>query len=105
MDANELRKLIRKGERKFERRKLKRFVLTVLFYTAVLLVFCYWQGQLEGDIRHILSLLILCVIVAITSVIFNSVVFEQLLRLNKEEEQALEYLRKRLKEKEQENNS
>jgi hypothetical protein len=68
------------------------------------MVICYWQDQLKGDIWNILSIILLCLIFAIASMLVNSIIFEQLFRLSKEEDAALEYLRKRIREKEQENN-
>ena len=101
MDKNELRLHLQKCEKLHERRKLKRFIYTVLFYSVVLFVIFYWQDQLAGaSVWDVLAAVVVCIIISIPCVLFNTIIFEQLIRLNKEEEQALEYLRKRLREKE-----
>jgi len=102
MDKNELRLHLQKCEKLHERRKLKRFIYTVLFYSVVLFVIFYWQDQLAGASGwDVLAAVVVCIIISIPCVLFNTIIFEQLIRLNKEEEQALEYLRKRLREKEE----
>lgn len=105
MDRNELWQHLRKCEKLHERRKLKRFIYTVLCYTAVLLGICYLQNRLAGaTVWDILVEILLCVIISCVCVLINSVIFHQLFKMNQEEEAALEYLKKRLKEKEQEDN-
>lgn len=105
MDKNELIRHIQKCEQLHERRKLKRFIYTVLCYTAVLLGICYLQNRLAGaTVWDILGEILLCVIISCVFVLINSVIFHQLFKMNQEEEAALEYLKKRLKEKEQEDN-
>ena len=105
MDRNELLQHLLKCEKLHERRKLKRFVYTVLFYTAVLFGICYLQNRLAGaTVLDILGEILLCVIISCVCVLINSVIFHQLFKMNQEEEAALEYLKKRLKEKEQEDN-
>jgi Mn2+/Fe2+ NRAMP family transporter len=102
MTRNELLLHIHNCEKLNERRKLKRFIYTVLFYAAVYMVICYWQGQLGRNIWDILSAVVLCLILAIPTVLANTIIFDQLIRKSQEEDAALEYLRKRLREKEQE---
>ena len=105
MDKNEIWKLIEESEKLFDHRKRMRFVYTVLFYTSVFMLLFYWQDQfVHASIMDILSSLILCIILSAISVLFNTIVFDQLLRKSNEEDEALENLRKRLEEKEQENN-
>ena len=105
MDKKELQQHLQKCEKLHERRKLKRFVCTVLFYTAVLFGICYLQNRLAGaTVWDILGEILLCAIISCVCVLINSVIFHQLFKTNQEEEAALEYLKKRLKEKEQEDN-
>ena len=100
MDKNELWRLIRESEKKFERRKLKRFILTILFYAAV---FCAYQYIRSGlSLSELVEEFVVCLIIAVPFVLFSTVIFDQLSSVSKAEENTLEYLRKRLKEKEQE---
>lgn len=102
MDKNELWRMIQESERKFERRKFKRFILTVLFYAAV---FCAYQYIRSGlSLVELAGEFFVCVVVAVPFVLFSSIIFNQLSSVSKAEENTLEYLRKRLREKEQENN-
>ena len=103
MNANELWHHLKKCEQLHERRKLKRFAYTVLFYTAVLFGICYMQNRLAGaTVWDILGEILVCVIISCVSVLFNSVIFYQLFKKDQDEKTAIEYLRNRLKEKEQE---
>ena len=103
MDRNELWKHLKKCEKLHERRKLKRFCYTVLFYTAVLLGICYLQNRLAGaTLRDVIGEILLCVIISCVSVLINSVIFHQLFKMSQDEKAAIDYLKKRLKEKEQE---
>jgi RsiW-degrading membrane proteinase PrsW (M82 family) len=102
MDKNELRLHLQKCEKLHERRKLKRFCFTVLFYSAVLMVICYLQDRfVDASLWDILGEAVVCILLSIPAVMFNSVIFHQLTKLNQDEEAALEYLRKRLREKEE----
>ena len=100
MDRSQLWNLYQKAEKDLERRKLKRFAYTVLFYTVVLLVIFYWQDQLCGSILEILGKAFLCIIFAVVIVLINAVIFDQLFRLNGEDKAALENLKKSLENKE-----
>jgi hypothetical protein len=103
MDKNELRYHLQKCEKLNQRRKLKRFCYTVLFYAAVFFGICYLQGRLEGaTLFDLIGEFAVCVILSVISTLFNLIVFEQLIRKSKEEDEALEFLRKRLREKEKE---
>lgn len=102
MDKHELWQHIQKLEKINQRRKLKRFAYTVLFYAAVLFGICYLQGRLEGaSIFDLIGEFVVCFIISIPCVLFNIIIFDQLNRVSKEEDEALEFLKKRLKEKEQ----
>ena len=103
MDRNELWQHLLKCEKLHERRKLKRFVYTVLFYTAVLFGICYLQNRLAGaTVWDILGEILLCVILSCVSVLINSIIFHQLFKMEQDEKATIDYLKKRLREKEQE---
>ena len=100
MDKHELWQHIQKLEKINQRRKLKRFAYTVLFYAAVFCQIFWWQGTVSHE--NIWEVLLGSILISVPYVWFNATVFGQLYRLSKEEDYSLEYLRKRLKEKEQE---
>jgi branched-subunit amino acid permease len=103
MDKNELIRHIQKYEQLHERRKLKRFGYTVLFYTAVLFGICYLQNRLAGaTVWDILGEILLCVILSCVCVLVNSIIFHQLFKMEQDEQAAIDYLKKRLREKEKE---
>ena len=103
MNANELRNLLLKTERLNEKRKRKRFAYTTLFYAAVLFVIFWLQGQLEGaDIWGILGDAVVCIVLSIPCVLFNSIVFGQLTKASQNEETAIEFLKKQIEKKERE---
>lgn len=102
MDKNELWRMIQESEKKFERRKLKRFILTVLFYAAVFFAIEYFRSGLS--LFELVGEFIACVVIAVPFVLFSAIIFDQLSSVSKAEENTLEYLRKRLREKEQEEN-
>lgn len=106
MDKKELLLHINRCEELHERRKLKRSAYIVLFYTAVLLGICYLQGRFDKkNIWHIAVEVVVCIIISCVSVLFNSIIYHQLFKLNQDEEATIEYLRKRLREKEQGDNN
>lgn len=103
MDKNELRKYIHDFEKKSERRKLKWSIVVILIYAAVYIWLFYAQGQLDnGNIWHILGVVAVCIIFGGITLLFNGVIWSILWKKSQDEKEALEYLRKRLKEKEQE---
>ena len=105
MDRNELWQHLLKCEQLNERRKRKRFVYTVLFYTAVLFGICYLQNRLAGaTVWDVLGEILLCVILSCVSVLINSIIFHQLFKMEQDEQAAIDYLKKRLREKEKEDN-
>lgn len=99
MDKTELWLLIQKNEKTFGRRKYKRFGLTVLFYAAVFAAVEYIRNDLS--LLELAGSFGICLIIAVPFVLLSFVIFEQLIRLAKDENDTLEYLRKRLKEKEE----
>ena len=104
MTRNELLMLISNCEKQHERKKEKRFAYTVLFYAAVFFGIFYWQDQLEGaNIWEVLGVVVACLIVSVVTCLFNALVFGQLEKVSREEQEAIDFLRKRLKEKEKEN--
>lgn len=103
MDKTELWQLLRKSEKMFARRKFKRMVLTVLLYAAVCFGIIYLQGQLSAEnVLHIVGEFVSCIFLGAITYYFNLLVWGYIFRKSQEEEDALAYLRKRLKEKEQE---
>lgn len=105
MDRNELLLHINRCEELHERRKQKRFIYTVLFYAAVYMVIFYWQEQFSiSSISETLAALVVSVIVSVVTCFFNALVFGQLDKVSRDEQAAIDYLKKRLKEKEQEDN-
>ena len=100
MDKNELWRLIQKTEKKNEGRKLKRFILTVLFYAVVFLAIEYIRSDL--GLLELAGEFVVCLVLAIPFVLVNLVIFGQLIKASKQEDNALDFLRKMLEEKEQE---
>ena len=105
MDRNELLWHLQKCEKLHERNKLKRFIYTVLAYAAGLMLVFYWQEQFSGvDIWEALATIVFCIILSFVICLINALVFGQLFKKSQSEEAALEYLRKRIRDKEQEDN-
>ena len=105
MDAKELRELIRKSEDKFDRRKFRRMIFTVLLYAAACFGIIYLQGQLQVEnIWHLLGEVVSCIFLGAIVYYFNLLLWSHIFKKSQDENAALEYLRKRLKEKEQEEN-
>lgn len=100
MDKNELWRLIQKTEKRNERRKLKRFALTVLFYAVVFFAIDYVRSDFA--LSELPGEFVACLILAIPFVLFSSVIFGQLIKASQQEDNALEFLRKMLQEKERE---
>lgn len=104
MNKTEIYQQIRKTEKEFERRKIKRAIYTVLFYTAALLQVFYWQDQFGHNFLDILSDVLVCIIISFIAFLINTVIFYQLITTSQAEEKALESLRKQLEEKEEKPN-
>lgn len=100
MDKNELWRLIQKTEKRNERRKLKRFSFTVLFYAVAFLTFECIRSDLS--LLDIVGAFVAYLVLAIPFVLFNFVIFSQLIKASQQEDHALEFLRKMLEEKERE---
>ena len=104
MENNELRKLLLEREKMFERRKLKRAIYTILFYAAVYSLVFFWQGRFRSaDIWDILSEVVIAIILSGITVLVNGIIFSQLVKVAKAEDEALEYIRKRIEKMDQEN--
>lgn len=103
MDKNELRLFIQKKEKEFERRKFKRMTLVILLYAAVNFGIIYLQGQLDTEtIWHIIGEFVSCIFLGGITWYFNLLVWGYVCKKSQDENQALETLRKILKDKEQE---
>ncbi len=106
MNANELRELIQKSEAKFERRKFRRMIFTVLLYAAACFGIIYLQGQLQVEnIWHLLGEVVSCLFLGAIVYCFNLLIWSHIFKKSQDENATLEYLRKRLKEKDQEDNN
>jgi cell division protein FtsB len=104
MDKERLLYCLQKCEKQQQKRKRKRCFYTVSFYTVVLLLILYWLGQIGDSIGDIFVSALFCFIGSFVSYFINLEIFGRILQQEKDEDTALEYLRKRLREKEQENN-
>ena len=104
MDKNELRYHLQKCEKLNQRNKRKRCCRTVLFYTVVMLIMLYWLGELGDNLAEMLVSAIFCFILSFPTYFINLEIFSRELEQDKHEEEALEFLRKRLREKEKEDN-
>ena len=96
MDRNEILRIIRKSEEICRKRKLKRSFYTILFYTAVNMQVLYWQGQIDRNISSILSAVLFSVIISVITFVANIIIFDQLFRLDKEDEAKHEMIKKKL---------
>lgn len=102
MDANELRMLIQQKEHEFERRKIKRMILVVLIYAAAHFGIIYLQGQLHAEnIWHIIGEIASCIFLGGITWYFNLLIWSRVFKKSQDENNALETLRKILKDKEQ----
>lgn len=103
MDKTELWLLIQKSEAKFQRRKFRRMILTVLLYAAIAFGIIYLQGQLRAEnFIHIIGEFVSCIFLGAIAYYFNLLLWGHIFKKSQDEEATLNYLRKRLKEKEQE---
>ena len=104
MNKTEIMQQIKKSEKEFDRRKTKRNIYTLLFYTAVSLLIFYWQDQFGHNFLDILGDVLVCIIISFIAFLINTVIFHQLITTSQAEEKALESLRKQLEEKEDKHN-
>ena len=105
MDKNELWRLIQKTEKLFERRKIKRMVLAILFYVAVcFLVICTLDKSSIKNFSDIIDVLAASIFIGVISFFFNLLVWSYLCQKSQDEKDALEYLNGLLRAKEREEN-
>lgn len=105
MEAKELRELIRKSEAEFDRRKFRRMMLAILAYSVAYFAVFYMRGEIAFDsIMLFLFEIAGCIFIGFISFLFNALLWIYLCKKSEDENKSLEYLRKRLREKEQENN-
>lgn len=104
MDRNQLWRLIQQKEKEFERAKMKRFIITVLVYAAIICALCFWREfkgfnifSIDG-IRTLAETYLPSVLIAIPFVLFSVIIFNQLQTCETRENAILEDLRKQLKE-------
>ena len=93
MDRNDILRLIAKKEKEFERNKLKRFALTVLFYTGIFFAIEYIKA---GGIQDIADTLFGCLLGGIGIVLLSAIVFRQLFDMSEREKSYLEELNNEL---------
>lgn len=95
MDKIEMWRLIQKAEKAFKRKKLMRFIYTILFYSVVLFGIMYAQGQVNvASIWDILSSAGISILFSAPGVLLNSVIFNQLYRASEAESKTLENFKK-----------
>lgn len=104
MDRNELWRLIQQKEREYGWAKAKRFVLTVMFYAALICALGFWR-EFEGITLFSLDgLLTLAetylpsVFIAVPFVLLSTLIFNQLQNRGKSEIKHIEELKKQLNE-------
>ena len=99
MKAHELWMQLMQMERKVERNRLKRFAYTTLLYAAIFFGIFYAQDQLEGlTLLGIIGEFVACIVIGGISVLFNAVIFDQLNRCSRAEDNMLKSLRKQYHE-------
>lgn len=80
-------------------------ILTVLLYAAIIFGIIYLQGQLRAEnIIQIIGEFVSCIFLGAIAYYFNLLLWSHILKKSQDEELTLNYLRNRLKEKEQEDN-
>lgn len=104
MNRNELWRLIQQKEKAFCWARLKRFVLTVVFYAVLICAFGFWR-EYEGfslfSIDGIVTLaetFLPSVFIAIPFVLFSTLIFNQLQSCGTRENKILDDLKKQLDE-------
>ena len=80
-------------------------IFTVLLYTSVIFALVYLQGQVQAEnIWQMIGEYISCIFLGAITYYSNLLLWSHIFKKSQEENITLEYLKKRLKEKEQENN-
>ena len=103
MNANELRELIRKSETEFDRRKFRRMIFAILVYSVAYFAVFYMRDEIAFDsIMTFLLEIVGCIFIGFISFLFNALLWIYLCKKSEDENNSLEYLKKRLREKEQE---
>ena len=107
MDKNELYRLIQQKEKEYGYAKLKRFAYTVLFYTIIFIVLCYWRGDFESVtflsldwFLEIVGAFLSGAFLSVFFVLFNSIIFHQLYEQSASENKHIENLKKQLNDME-----
>lgn len=105
MDKNELWRLIQKEEKEYDRNKFMRMIVAILLYSSIWFLIFHLQGQHEGaSFLLILGDFAACIFIGGITFFFNLLVFHLLFSKSDSENRRIEYLKKQLKEMEQENN-
>ena len=104
MDKEVLRMLIQQKEKEYSRAKLKRFVLVILFYSALICALGFWR-EFEGfnlfSVDGLLTLVdtfLPSIFIAVPFVIFSAIIFDQLQRYGASEDAVIENLKQQLEE-------
>lgn len=97
MKAHDLWQTILRMEKKVQRNKIKRLIYTLMAYTAAFMALCYLQGQV-GNFREFVDMLIACLVLAGIFVWSGILIFDQLNRCSRAEDNMLKSLRKQYHE-------
>ena len=101
MDKNQLWRQIQKAEDLFQRRKMKRMILTILLYSVVHFVIICLQGQLHAEnFLDIIGAIMACIFLGGITFYLNLLLWSQLWQKSQDEKDALEFLKKMLEEEE-----
>lgn len=100
----ELIQQINANEKLFQKRKTKRALYLLIFYTIVFMVVMYWiDGQQTiFDFEWLLGAFLVSIFLAGISFVANALIFKQLFDISNSEEKNLAYLRQKLSELENE---
>lgn len=98
MNRSNIYRLIKESEKVCHTRKLKRYFYTVLFYTAVNLQLFYWNGMLDRNVLHILGAVLFAAVIAVITFVANFTIFDQLFRMDKEDNEKHEMIKRKLDE-------
>ena len=101
MDKYEIYRLIKNSEELCRRRRQKRYIYTILFYTAVNLLVLLWQGQIGRNIGDMLGEVLVAVIISVITFVANSIIWYQLFKLDQEDNEKHEMIKSKLEAIEQ----
>ena len=100
MDKKDLYKLLHDKEEQFDRAKRKRAITTILALSVVIFAIMY-SVQNPAGIWEITATFLVATILAGIDFVIHSVIIGQLFKRSRAESEALEYIRKSIKELEE----